>query len=124
MLPHNEIRLEFDNEISKNIIELSELFHDNRVVLVCDNEINDTEYSSNTLPKKGIISKIIKKVELPNGKTRIVIKGEKRAVIKEYLNVNRKDETLESIVEEIEDIRLNSEEEVVIIRKLMKKLNK
>jgi len=123
LLPHNEIRLEFDNEISKNIIELSELFHDNRVVLVCDNEINDTEYSSNTLPKKGIISKIIKKVELPNGKTRIVIKGEKRAVIKEYLNVNRKDETLESIVEEIEDIRLNSEEEVVIIRKLMKKLS-
>ena len=123
LLPYNEIRLEFDNEISKNIIELSELFHDNKLLLVCDNNIEDTEYSTDNLPKIGLISKIIRKVELPNGKTRIIIKGEKRAVVREYLNLNRKEETLESIVEEINDIKLDSEEETLIIRKLMKKLS-
>ena len=122
LLPHNEIRLEFDNEISKNIIELSELFHNNRLLIVCDNEIEDMDYNKENLPKKGLISKIVKKVDLPNGKTRIIIRGEKRAIIKEYLNVNRKDESLESIVEEINDIVLKDEEEALIIRKLMKSL--
>ena len=101
LLPYNEIRLEFDNEISNNIIELSELFHNNRIMLVYDNS------NSNDLPMFGVISKIIKKVELPNGKTRIVIKGEKRAKVLEYLNKDKTDEVLESIVEEIEDINLD-----------------
>ena len=112
LLPYNEIRLEFDNEISNNIIELSELFHNNRIMLVYDNS------NSNDLPMFGVISKIIKKVELPNGKTRIVIKGEKRAKVLEYLNKDKTDEVLESIVEEIEDINLDVEEEKVIIKKL------
>ena len=114
LLPYNEIRLEFDNEISNNIIELSELFHNNRIMLVYDNS------NSNDLPMFGVISKIIKKVELPNGKTRIVIKGEKRAKVLEYLNKDKTDEVLESIVEEIEDINLDVEEEKVIIKKLLK----
>ena len=117
LLPYNEIRLEFDNEISNNIIELSELFHNNRIMLVYDNS------NSNDLPMFGVISKIIKKVELPNGKTRIVIKGEKRAKVLEYLNKDKTDEVLESIVEEIEDINLDVEEEKVIIKKLLKELD-
>ena len=117
LLPYNEIRLEFDTEIRNNIIDLSELFHNNRIMLVYDNS------NSNDLPMFGVISKIIKKVELPNGKTRIVIKGEKRAKVLEYLNKDKTDEVLESIVEEIEDINLDVEEEKVIIKKLLKELD-
>ena len=52
LLPHNEIRLEFDNEISKNIIELSELFHDNRILLVCDNSDNNKSLVEKTIDER------------------------------------------------------------------------
>ena len=31
LLPNNDIRLEFENDDSKNIVDISELFHDNKV---------------------------------------------------------------------------------------------
>ena len=100
LLPNNEIRLEFDNTPSSNVIDISEMFHDNEILVVNQNNPLEEMPDKSDLPKIGIISKITHKVELPNGKTRIIIKGIKRASIHEYLN--HSSDIIESIISEIE----------------------
>ena len=64
LLPYNEIRLEFDNEISNNIIELSELFHNNRIMLVYDNSnSNDLVEIDNCLLLDKDINNLIPKIK-------------------------------------------------------------
>ena len=35
LIPHSELRLEFDNDMNKDVIEVAELFHDNKLLIVC-----------------------------------------------------------------------------------------
>ena len=86
ILPEAEIKLEFEDEVSKNIIEESELFHDNNLLIVTQSGI-DENIIINELPNIGTIAHITRKLELPNGKVRIVLKGVKRAQVLEYLNI-------------------------------------
>ena len=120
LLPNNDIRLEFDNDSSKNIIDVAELFHDNNLLVVSELNIENIDISS--LPKIGVISKITHKLELPNGKTRIVIKGFSRAQVYEYLNTNSQNDVLESIVSEIPSKNIDPTEEEAIINKLYKEI--
>ena len=86
-LPTSEITLEFDDEASKSLIDESEMFHESRV-LVITKISDDNNLIIKNLPKIGTISKVKRKLELPNGKFRIVLKGLKRANIIEYLSTN------------------------------------
>ena len=121
LLPNNDIRLEFSNDDSKSIIDVSELFHDSELLVVSTTEISDKP-DLKKLPKIGVISRITHKMELPNGKTRVIITGEKRAHIHEYLNLNNSFEVLESIVSQIDDEKIDEKEENVMIRKLYKEV--
>ena len=121
LLPNNDIRLEFSNDDSKNIIDVSELFHENKILVVSTNESFEKDTNSK-LPKIGIISKISHKIELPNGKTRVIITGEKRAKVQEYLNLNNNFEVLESIVSNIDDEQIEEKEETAIIRKIYREV--
>ena len=38
LLPENEMKIEFNNDISKNIIDIAELFHNNKVFVVSLND--------------------------------------------------------------------------------------
>ena len=58
----------------------------------------------------------------PNGKTRVIITGKKRAQIHEYLNLNNNLEVLESIVSGIETEKIEEQEELGIIRKIYKEI--
>ena len=91
LLPHNEIRLEFDNDESKNIIDVAELFHDGHLLVTSYKDELEETPNKNELPKIGVIGKISHRMELPNGKTRVVIKGQRRAEVFDYLNVNTND---------------------------------
>lgn len=122
LLPNNDIRLEFDNDISKNIIDVAELFHDNNILVVSQTNPLEEVPEINELPKVGVISKIIHKMELPNGKTRVVISGKTRADVYEYLNLNKSTEVLESIVAKSQKIVVDPKEEAVLIRKLYREL--
>lgn len=124
LLPNNDIRLEFDNDISKNIIDIAELFHDNNILVASQNDPLEEAPSVKELPKIGVIAKISHKMELPNGKTRIIITGIKRAKIYEYLNLNKTSEVLEAIASEIEDEKIDIKEEKVLARKLYRELEK
>ena len=122
LLPNNDIRLEFSNEDSKNIIDVSEMFHENKILVVSTINMDAQNPDTSKLPKIGVISTITHRMELPNGKTRVIITGERRAQIHEYLNLNNNFEILESIVSTIEEENIDEQEEKVIIRKLNKEV--
>lgn len=122
LLPHNDIRLEFDNDESRNIIDVSEMFHDNKLFVVSANNPIEEGLDVNNFPKIGVIAEVMHKIELPNGKIRVVIRGIKRASVCEYLNFKQTNETLESIIEEIPEEAIESEEEQVCIRKIYREL--
>lgn len=114
MLPQNTLKLEFDSKNTDNsVIDMALLFHDNYILVV-------SEYDANNLPKIGVLSKIENNLVLPNGNTRIDIKGLRRVNIIEFLNLNKVKEPLESIVSEIEIEKIENEE--IIINKLKKEL--
>lgn len=122
LLPNNDIRLEFTNDDSKNIIDVAEMFHDNEILVVSTTNTLEELPNLKNLPKIGVISKITHKMELPNGKTRIIITGERRAKVHEYLNLNNSFEVIESIVSNIPNENIDEKEEMVIIRKLYREV--
>lgn len=117
LLPNNDIRIELDDEISKNIINVSELFHENLILVVCKNNTN----LDNNLPNIGVISKITHKIELPNGKLRVIISGISRARVYEYLGLNNKNDMIECITSELP--QENIDEEKVLCNKLYKEID-
>ena len=123
LLPNNEIKLEFDNQISRNIIEVSEMFHDKKILVVTQLD-NDEKSDGGNIPTIGIISKINHKINLTDGKTRVIISGEKRAKVIEYLTLNQKNSVLESVVEVVSDEHIDQKEEKALLRKLYKELER
>ncbi len=117
LLPNNDIRLEFDND--NTIIDTSELFHDNKLLIVNQTNPLDEVFDIDSLPKYGVIAKISHKIKLPNGKLRVVIKGIKRAYIDEYLN---NVDILEAIVEEKEEVKIDEKSQIALIRKLYREI--
>jgi len=95
LLPNNEMQIEFNNDNSKNIIDLSELLHDNKIFIASLNN-KDEVLDTKKLPKIGVIAKFQNKIILPNGKIRINLKALSRAKVHEYLN--HSPEILEAIV--------------------------
>ncbi len=124
LLPFNELRLEFDNDMNKDIIEVAELFHDNKLLIICQEDILEEVPSIDSLPKIGVIAKITHKLELPNNKTRVVIVAKERGQVHEYLNVNHSSQVLESIVSSVIPDQIDSKSEEVLIRKLNLELEK
>ena len=122
LLPNNEIRLEFDNDLSKNIIDVSELFHDNMLLVVSSLNPLEEIPTEKDLPSIGVVSKIVNKIELPNGKTRVIIKGINRAYVNEYLNLKHPSEVLESIITNIDDKEIESKMEKIMINKIKREL--
>lgn len=123
LLPNNEIRLEFDNDESKNIIDVAELFHDKHLLVTSHKNYLEEVTNQNDLANIAVVSKITHRIELPNGKTRVVIKGESRAQVFEYLNVNSND-ILESIITKIEEEKVDEQDEKMLVRKLYHDLEK
>lgn len=115
LLPHNTMKLEFDEKnVGNSVIDMAELFHDNHILVVSD-------YTKNQIPNIGVVSKIINKIELPNGNTRMDIIGLRRVEVVEYLNITKTKDPLESIVCEIEEEDIHEKEEA-ILNKLNKEL--
>ena len=115
LFPEAELKLEFDDSVSKNILEESELFHDSNLLVVTQSGI-EQNILINELPMIGTIANIKSKLELPNGKIRIILKGIKRAQVVEYLNMS--EDSLESIVSDVRKYYINEETNTGLLRKL------
>ena len=114
LLPNNTLKLEFDNKKSNNnVIEMSLSFHDNYILVISEYKKNKT--------KIGVLSKLENILQLPNGNTRVDLRGIRRLNVIEFLNMDT-DEPLESIVSEIEPQKIDNE--ILIINKLKKELKK
>ena len=124
LLPNNDIRLEFDNSTSKNIIDVSEMFHDSNLLVISNPDLIEEEPDLKKLPKLGVIAKINNRMDLPNGKTRVVISGIRRARVHELLNTNKQFDIMESIVSNIENIKIDPNEENILVKKLCRELEK
>lgn len=122
LLPHNELRLEFDNDSSKNLIDLSELFHDSNILVVNTLDVLEEKPDLSSLPKIGIESTIKNKIELPNGNLRITLVGKKRVFVNDYLSVEG--ESLESIISNIEEDNILIDEEKIYKRKIHTEMEK
>ena len=118
LLPHNEIRLEFDGSVSKDVLEVAELFHDNCVLVVTQDDVEQEFIKFADLPRIGVISQIVHKLELPNGNVRIIIRGKKRASVCEYLTLKNDAEILEALINPIEDSEISKLEEADLIKEI------
>ena len=118
LLPNNEIRLEFGDDTSKSLIELSTIFHDNNI-LVC-NCFNCDNTDITNLKKIGVLGIIKNKIVLPSGNTRVTIEGIRRVNVLEYIKV---DELIEASITEIND-NIESDYITAITRKIKYELKK
>ena len=114
LMPNNEIKVEFSDEASKNIVDEASYFHKNNVLVVAKDE-------KGNLPKIGTLATITRKIELPNGQVRATIKGIERINVIEYIDLNG---TLESLVSKIDKVNIDPDEETAIIRKLYAEIEK
>ena len=79
IFPNNEVRIEYDNSYDKQMIDIVDKVEDNFMIIV--NPIEDGNIDVTSFPKYGVLGRIKLKMNVPNGKTRIVIEGISRVEI-------------------------------------------
>ena len=121
LLPYQEIRVELKNEISKRVTEISKLYHDSEVLVVCPLDPLEENPDTSDLPKVGVVGKIKNIIELPNGNMRLLISGLYRVKIIDYVNYSNESEVLDAIISSLDAI--DSEiEQIAYARKLRHEL--
>ena len=86
IFPNNEVRIEYDNNYDNQIIDIVNHIEDNLMLIV--NPIDEKSKGLTTLPKYGILGRLKLKMNVPNGKTRIVIEGLDRVELLNYEEVD------------------------------------
>lgn len=122
LLPKNELRLELDNYFDKEIIEAAIKHEDSKLFIVTQKDSLEETPDIVDIPSIGVIAEIVSRLELPNGKTRVLLKGLVRAISSEYTK------TISSIVisnlEVLDDDIVDPELNIAISRKLKKELDR
>lgn len=120
LLPFNDIRLEFSNDIDKKILNIAESNYDGYVLLINLNDPLEEEPDYNTLPDIGILGKIKSKIDLPNGITRVVMTGIDRV---EIISINNNNDFLSAFVISTKEYDYNEVEASALRRVLYRKLD-
>ena len=79
IFPNNEVRIEYDNTYDKAMIDIVEKIDDGLMLIV--NPIDNDGVTLTSFPKYGTLGRLKLKMNVPNGKTRIVIEGLDRVEI-------------------------------------------
>ena len=120
LFPYNEIRIEFDSDNEKKILSLSESCYENSILIVNPKDSLEANPEIDELPNFGIVGKVKMKLDMPNGKTRIIIAGESRAKIFAY----SKDEGIyEALYSNMTLEELSVKEEMAYVRALNKHID-
>ncbi len=83
IFPNNEVRLEYDNTYDRQMVEIVDKITGDYMLLV--NPIDDdTDIDITSLPRYGVLGRLKLKINVPNGKTRIVIEGLQRVELSNY----------------------------------------
>lgn len=124
LLPYQEVRIEINNNVSKKVIDISKLYHDDEVLIVCPLDTLEENPDTSDLPKIGVVGKVKSKIELPNGNSRIVIAGMKRVKVYSYVNYSNETDVLESIIAPINENETDEVEDTALLRKLFVELER
>ena len=120
LFPNSEIRLELDSSIDKEILTLAETYYDKHILIVHQRDLLEKNIDINDLPSIGVLGYIEMKIDLPNKKTRVVIRGLNRVRVESY-----KQEEDNFVVANIENVlfeKLDLIEEMAYIRSLTKQV--
>lgn len=123
LLPFQDVRLDLNNDVSSRVIDLAIQKHNGEILIVCPIDPYEEAPDVSDLPSVGIIAKIKNKMELPNGNLRIVVSGEKRVKILEYVNEIADGDILKARSTEIILPKYDEVEETTLRRKLIELLN-
>ncbi len=82
IFPNNEVRVEYDNVYDKQMIDIVDKIDDDLMLIV--NPIDEENIDVTSFPKYGVLGRLKLKMNVPNGKTRIVIEGIERVEISAY----------------------------------------
>ncbi|MGM9878000.1 MAG: endopeptidase La [Bacilli bacterium] len=119
LLPYQEVRVEIKSEISKKVTEISKLYHDSEVLVVCPLDSLEEMPDASDLPRIGVVGKIKSVIDLPNGNMRLIITGLYRVKVISYVNYSNEEDVLDSIITNIE----NKDSEIETIAYARKLLN-
>ena len=115
LFPLSEIRIEFDSLEEKQLISISEGYF-NSQVLVVNPSLPLEEVSPATLPDIAVIGQVRMRIDMPNGKTRVSIYGERRVRIASYVEDSH---ILNAEIEDLEIVVTDPKEELAYTRKMM-----
>ena len=118
IFPFCETKLEFSDINFKKTISLSENIYDNCLVIVHQKQGDNLENLKNI--NIGILAKINFKIDMPNGNTRISLKGLNRAKIQ---TIKEEDMVYEAELEIVNKIEIDPIEEIAMSRTLRKSLD-
>lgn len=120
LFPYNELRIEFNLDRDKKIIELSESTHDGNILLVNNMDFLEESPNLRELPKIAILAKIKSKLVLPNKNIRLVLVGIDRVEVLNYFEDDNK--IVEAFVIPTKDYDYNELEATALKRVLFKNL--
>lgn len=86
IFPNNEVRIEYDNLYDKQMIDIVNRIEDNLMLIV--NPIDESNINVMSFPRYGVLGRLKLKMNVPNGKTRIVIEGIDRVEISSFVEDN------------------------------------
>ena len=118
IFPSSEARIELVDKTDKDIIKIASNFYDNEILIVNLDDKLEKEPSITELSNYGILGKIKMKIEMPNGKSRIVIEGLRRVLITNYL---KESDIIIGNIKNIQEDELTIKENNAYVKTLIKK---
>ena len=115
LLPYQEARVEISTELSKQALDASEKYFNNKIIVVSPLSETDVNHDIKDLPKVGVLAKIKSKIELPNGNYRVALYGLNRVQVLEYRD---NDDLLECTIKRLYIQHKVSDEEKAMVRSL------
>lgn len=123
LLPNQEVKLELNNDLTKEVILLSTKKYNHEVLIVCPkNELEEIP-DVDDLPLIGVIGKVQNPIDLPNGHIRVKLIGLRRVKIEKYFST-KNDEMLKCHYKELPKEKIAEAEELAFKRKLKSSLKK
>lgn len=120
VFPKSEIRMEIDNSLYKDILSDVESIGNKYMIIVNPIDNEDLNYITR-LPKVGVLSYLKLKIEMPNGKTKIILEGLRRVEITKYF---KEQNYYNATYHELENIESDINYENILIKALEKYINK
>ena len=97
IFPNNEVRIEYDKNFDK---QMSETFDCDDELILIVNPIDESNVDIMSLPNYGVLGRIKLELNVPNGKTRVVLEGLKRVEITNYVFDNKNYEANKTLTNE------------------------